>query len=71
PEVRVRVKRAKEIVVRGLSEEGKEKQMSMKGLLARVIQHEIDHLKGVLIIDYLHFIKRFLLEYRFRRGKKG
>jgi peptide deformylase len=39
-------------VVLGLTEKGKKAELGLKGLMARVIQHEIDHLDGKLIIDY-------------------
>ncbi|MCK4859434.1 MAG: peptide deformylase [Candidatus Omnitrophica bacterium] len=61
PEISVGVKRAKEIIVSGLNRGGKKVEMKLRGLAARVIQHEVDHLKGKLIIDYANFIKRFSL----------
>lgn len=48
----VAVKRPAAITVKGLNEEGKEISLNLNGLLARVLQHEIDHLNGRLIIDY-------------------
>ena len=53
PGIRVNIKRANSIVVRGYDIEGKEKEFKANGLLARVIQHEVDHLNGILIIDKL------------------
>ncbi len=58
PETTVNVKRAKKIVVDYLNEEGQASRLDAQGLLARVIQHEIDHLLGRLIVDYLSPIKR-------------
>lgn len=52
PETRVNVKRQESIFVRYLDKNEREKETEMDGLTARVIQHEIDHLNGVLIIDY-------------------
>jgi peptide deformylase len=43
------VSRAKEIVLQGLNPEGKEICVLVNDLLARVFQHEIDHLDGILI----------------------
>lgn len=60
PNVYVQVKRAKEIKIKSLDENGQEFHLETSGLLARAILHEIDHLKGRLIIDYLNPIKRFL-----------
>lgn len=45
------IKRAKKIVVKALDEKGKEIKIKAKDLLARIFQHEIDHLNGILIID--------------------
>lgn len=45
------VKRASEIVVSGLQEDGTPVRYRAEGLVARIFQHEIDHLDGVLFID--------------------
>ena len=45
------VKRAKRIVVKGLNIRGEKVRLKMAGLWARVIQHEIEHLDGILISD--------------------
>jgi len=47
------VKRAAEVDVRGLDRHGKPINIHGKGLLARALQHEIDHLNGILYIDYI------------------
>lgn len=47
------VERASEVVVRGLDENGKRFRLRPRGFLARVFQHEIDHVNGVLYIDRL------------------
>ena len=52
PEVTVNVKRSKEIKVQYLNVNGKNIKKTFKDLFARVILHEVDHLKGKLIIDY-------------------
>lgn len=51
PNFSVPVKRYKKIVVEGLDINGQEIRIKAKGFLARIIQHEIDHLNGVLICD--------------------
>ena len=58
PEKCVNVKRSKKIVVDYLNEDGQAVRLSAEGLLARVIQHEIDHLFGKLIFDYLNPLKK-------------
>src|SRR5579884_3218837 len=51
PGLRGIVKRANEVVVKGLDEHGKPVRIRGEGYTARVIQHEIDHLDGILFID--------------------
>jgi len=58
PDKCVNVKRSKKIIVDYLNEDGRAIRLPAKGLLARVIQHEIDHLSGKLIIDYLSPLKK-------------
>lgn len=57
PDVQIFVKRADGIKVHGYTENGEEREWNVEGLLARVMLHEIDHLNGKLIIDYLDFWK--------------
>ena len=51
PEVNLEVKRSQEVIVEGLTREGEKVQLGAVGLLARALQHEIDHLDGILIVD--------------------
>lgn len=51
PEVRVPVKRYEFIEVEGLNEKGEKVVIKGEGLLARVLQHEVDHLNGKIILD--------------------
>ena len=48
----VNVKRRRAIEVKGMDVKGNEMSVSATGIFARVLQHEIDHLNGVLICDY-------------------
>jgi peptide deformylase len=57
PDTRVEIERYTEITVKGLDEKGEAIEMEAIGLLARVLQHEIDHLNGKLIIDYTRSMK--------------
>lgn len=52
------VTRAKDITVRYLDREGESQELSVDGLLAVCIQHEMDHLEGKLFVDYLSEMKR-------------
>jgi len=47
------IKRAESVTAKGRDENGKEVRIKASGLLAQVLQHEIDHLNGVLYIDHL------------------
>lgn len=64
PEATIKVKRAKKVTVEYLNESGEAVKIVAQGLLARVLQHEIDHLCGKLIIDYLSPIKKLLFSNR-------
>ena len=58
PEVFGDVDRATRITVRALDRDGKSFDLDATDLLARCLQHEIDHLHGKLFLDYLSFLKR-------------
>jgi peptide deformylase len=53
-----KVTRAERVTVRALDREGKPFELDADGLLAVCIQHEIDHLKGKVFVDYLSSLKR-------------
>jgi len=61
PDIVVNVGRKQSIFVRYLDKNENEKECELNGLTARVVQHEIDHLNGVLIIDYALVIERLKL----------
>lgn len=61
PGIEAEVERAKWVRVSGLSLNEKKLPIDAEGLLARVFQHEIDHLNGILFIDHLGRAKRQLL----------
>ncbi|MFH1181147.1 MAG: peptide deformylase [bacterium] len=67
PGIYLKVKRAKGVEIKALDLEGREIKIKAVGLLARVFQHEIDHLNGVLIIDRLTFWQRW----KIRKKLKG
>ncbi len=62
PGVFLEIKRAKEIKVKGLDINGKKVNLKAKGLLARVLQHEIDHLNGILFFNRLGIIDKIKLK---------
>ena len=52
------IKRATSVKVKGLDPKGKEIRIKADGLLAQALEHEIDHLNGVLYIDYLESLDK-------------
>ena len=47
------IKRAEKVLVKGLNRQGKEVRIKAEGLLAEALQHEIDHINGMLFVDHL------------------
>lgn len=67
PDVRIDIERPTRLTVRYLDREGREQVLDADGLLATAIQHEVDHLDGKLIIDFLSRLKRDMIVRRFRK----
>ena len=70
PELVGVVERAERIKVTGQDRNGEPVEMEAEGLAARIIQHEIDHLDGVLFVDRLGAIKRKLLVSKWNKIRK-
>ena len=68
PEVSVDVMRAERILVKGVDLKGNEIRIEAQGFLARIFQHEIDHLNGKVILDYASTLKRAIY---LKKRKKG
>src|SRR5690606_22675597 len=71
PDIREDVKRKAEITISYLDEDFKPQWESFKGTLARVIQHEYDHIEGILFTDRLSSLKKRLLKGRLEKISKG
>jgi len=71
PDIRVEVKRCERVVVEGLDHEGNKIRVEGTGLLARVVQHEIDHINGTLFIDHISKLKQQLIKKRLHKIEKG
>lgn len=67
PDFRADVKRASRVLVEGVDREGNPQRIEAEGLLAIVLQHEIDHLNGTLFIEHISALKREMYK---RRVKK-
>jgi peptide deformylase len=65
------IKRAAKVSIKGLNREGKPVEIEATGLLARALQHEIDHLDGLLIIDRISPIKREFFKKRYKKSLKA
>lgn len=65
-----KVKRAEKIRVKALDAEGKPLDFEADGFLAKCIQHELDHLDGVLFIDHLSGIKRSSVGKRLEKWRR-
>ena len=71
PDVRVDIERPSTVTVRFLDRDGRQQTLDVDGLLATAVQHEIDHLDGRLIIDFLSRLKRDIIVRRFRKQAKA
>lgn len=70
PDVRGEVKRSENVTVEALNLDGKKVRIEATDLLARAIQHEIDHLNGVLFVDHLGRLKQQLIKKQLRKIEK-
>ena len=70
PEITVKITRPEKIVVEALDQNGAKVKIDAQGLLARVIQHEVDHLSGVVIIDRIGIRQRLLIAKKLWQLKK-
>jgi peptide deformylase len=71
PGVQVKVKRYKEISVEAMDLNGDKVTYKANGLFARAIQHEIDHLNGILITDNLTPIRRYFVNRKVLKIERG
>ena len=69
---RAQVKRASFVLLSGSDRAGKTIELTGEGLVARLFQHEVDHLNGLLLIDRLSTLKKDIFLRRFKKElKKG
>jgi peptide deformylase len=67
PDVRVEIERPDTVTVRYIDRHGKQQTLDADGLLATAIQHEMDHLDGHLIIDFMSRLKRDMVIRKFKK----
>jgi peptide deformylase len=65
------VSRAESVVVEALDATGRSYHATVVGFAARAVQHEVDHLDGILFLDRLSAVKRGLLLSKWKRQRKG
>ncbi len=70
PEIYANVKRFENVTCTYLDLEGKPCEVQALGLLSRAIQHELDHLNGVLLVDHMSHIQKMAVSGRLKRLKK-
>ncbi|HEV7368864.1 peptide deformylase [Arenibaculum sp.] len=70
PEHYADVVRPRAVRVRYLDETGESREIEADGLLATCLQHEIDHLDGVLFVDHLSMLKRNMIMRKLQKQKK-
>ena len=64
------IERPAECLIKYLDYQGKQKELKATGLMATCVQHEIDHLNGVLFIDYLSKLKKDMIIKKLQKKKK-
>jgi peptide deformylase len=70
PEYYEEVERPNAVTVKFLDRAGKPQELEARGLLATCLQHEIDHINGVLFIDHISKLKRDMVLKRFKKALK-
>jgi peptide deformylase len=70
PDETASVDRWTDIVIRGMTLEGRTFKETLHGLTARIFQHEYDHLEGLLFIDRISFLKRDVIKRRLKKRQK-
>ena len=71
PDLHVEIERKPEIQIRYVDEQFVEHIESYDGINARVIQHEYDHIEGILFIDHMKPLKRRMINRKLEKIKKG
>lgn len=70
PQILLKVRRPKRVVVEGLNQDNQRLRIEAEGILSHAIQHEIDHLLGILIIERVNWLERMRLKAKLRKLKK-
>jgi peptide deformylase len=68
PDALETINRKESVTVRGINEEGREVEIEATGMLAICLQHEIDHINGVTIVERLSPMKREMIRKRLKKA---
>jgi peptide deformylase len=71
PDFTAEIERPARTRVSFIDREGKQQEMELEGIWSTLVQHEIDHLNGVLFIDYLSRLKRDMVVRKFTKQKRA
>jgi peptide deformylase len=71
PEITAEIERPAKTRVSYIDREGKKQEMELEGIWSTLVQHEIDHLNGVLFIDYLSRLKRDMIVKKFTKARRA
>jgi peptide deformylase len=71
PDIREDVSRKDEITIEFLDENFKPQQMQLYGIASRIVQHEYDHIEGILFTDKLSALKKKLLKSKLTQIARG
>ena len=70
PDCSEKLKRKEKVLVRGISPEWEKMEISAEGILAIALQHEIDHLNGILVLDRVSQLKREIYRSKLKKEKQ-
>ena len=70
PTFSCKVKRYENVCVTGMNEKGEPVEIKAEGLLAVILQHEIDHLEGKTLVDHASRLKKTMYETKIKKWKK-
>ncbi|MGE4264910.1 MAG: peptide deformylase [Desulfovibrio sp.] len=70
PTFSCKVKRYETVTVKGLNEKGEAVEIKAEGLLAVILQHEIDHLEGRTLVDHASRLKRTMYDSKVKKWRK-
>ena len=71
PDQYAEVTRPAAVEIRHLDEEGRERELRAEGLLAMCIQHEMDHLEGIVFVDRISAVRRDIILRRLRKARRA